>query len=154
MHKTSTERRTRPRWGQIFVCAAEAGIIAFLTWPFWDDGLRGNFYATPAAMAIYGIVFLATCFLLLAGAAPAIAPRAAVVATAWSLPAVMLIKGLLILGGGWGRFHNRMGLGMEILGPIPNYVVDGVIFLGSLGVVYTVRRASRKPQAVLDDSLS
>jgi drug/metabolite transporter (DMT)-like permease len=153
MHKTSTERLARPRWGQILACAAEAGILAFLTWPFWDDGLRGNSYATPAAMAIYGFLFLATCFLLLAGAAPAVTPRRVAIATAWTMPAVMLLKWLLIFGGRWESFHNRMGLGMEILGPIPNYVVDGAIFLGSLAVVFAVRRASPKPRAGVDDPL-
>lgn len=151
MHDPSTERRMRPRWGHIIACAAEAGIIAFFTWPFWVDGLRGDSDATAPAMAIYGFLFLAACLLLLAGAAPAVAPRGVVVATAWSMPAAMLIKWLLILGGGWERFHNRMGLGMEILGPLPNYVIDGAIFLGSLGVVFAVRRASRKPHTVLDD---
>jgi hypothetical protein len=135
-------------------CAAEAGIIGFMTWPFWDDGLRGNFYATPSAMAIYGFLFLASCFLLLASVAPAVAPRAVAVATAGSMPVVMLLKWLLILGGGWQWFHNHMGLGMEILGPVPNYVIDGAIFLGSLGVAYAVRRALPKRNAVPDDPLN
>ena len=66
----------------------------------------------------------------------------------------MLLKWLLILGGGWEWFHNRMGLGMEILGPIPNYVIDGAIFLGLLGAAFAFRRPPPRPNPVGDDRLN
>jgi hypothetical protein len=151
LHERTAAAAPRKRGWRVFACVAQTIVIAVMAYPFWADALHGNtFHATPLALGTYGLLFLMTCGLLLFSIMTVAVPRAARLA-ARSMPAIMVLKWVAMLGGGWELFHNRMGLGMEILGPIPNYVIDGAIFLGAVGVAWTFRVDVQKCE-VSDDS--
>ena len=47
-------------------------------------------------------------------------------------------------GSKWfGLFHNSMGLGMEILGHIPNMVIDGCLFAVFLMALFVTIKFNR-----------
>jgi hypothetical protein len=132
------------------MCAVESLFLVALPFPYWKDALRGTFiYATPLSVAIYvTLLFLAVIVLLLLlrqNLSSRLLTGAIILAL---MPLLSLsLKWLAILSSRQYKslelFHNRMGLGEEILGHIPNLIIDGGIFLAALGAfvtLWTLRR--------------
>ena len=139
--------RRRKRW-VLALCAAELLLLGALPFPYWRDAVRGDFFsATPLSVAMYAtLLVLAVIVLLLLMNRNLSSPLLKGAGILALVPLLSLgLKWVAIVASGMegmGLFHNRMGLGMEILGPIPNMVIDAILFLAALGVfilVWTLR---------------
>lgn len=135
--------RNRQRLALV-LCAAELLLLGALPFPYWKDAFRGTFFsATPFSVAMYATLLLLAVivFLLLMSRnlSPPLLKGAGVLAL---IPLLSLgLKWVALLANGMEGmelFHHRRGLGMEILGPLPNMAIDGLLFLAALGVFISV----------------
>lgn len=123
-------------------------LIVVMPWPFWRDAIDGDLhYVTPIGISGYALS-VACVGLVLYGLISRPGPKAASWLFFPSLVLVVLpiLKWLLISVAGLELFHNRMGLGQEIAGFIPNLVIDGILAVASIGlfvVLIVCRRAER-----------
>jgi len=142
--------RTAKRWAIRF-CVIQLILLPVLTRPYWGDALRGSFfYATQFSIYMYGVVFVLTAVLLGSllpmARAPAVLCRLLFLLAVSPLGSFVLKWGVVVVAG-IAPFHNKMGLGMEILGPIPNMFIDGCLSLAALAIaasIWTLRGLSHR----------
>ncbi len=134
------DKKANRWWGwAASLCAVQVLSICLVSWPYWSEALRGrSFYATALSMCIYGFTLWVNGLLFLCSVGLL---RQAVRSAAATIPIILCFKWIwIMIFDGLDYFHNRMGLGMEILGPVPNMVIDAIILAGSLVVLWAVTK--------------
>ena len=139
-------------------------VAVILPFPFWKEGFEwiagrsSPFHATWLSLGIYLIVL--ACALGLAvsllSAIPSSHRQKTLTTSCALIPALILgTKWLGFMmndfdtGSKWfGLFHNSRGLGMEILGHIPNMVIDGCLFAVFLIAMFVTMKFNR----LIDDA--
>lgn len=116
-------------------------LLVVLPWQFWRDAISGGlYYVTPLGISGYALSAMCVAAVLygLLSSRHRSTPPAWTLLPAIALVAVPLLKWTAIYIRGLESlevFHNRMGLGQEIWGFIPNAVIDGVLALTSFGML-------------------
>ncbi len=138
---------TANRWA-IILASVEAIASLVLLLLFWrmHRNFHHWFYVTHLGLAVYVGILCCSLALLLAllyafvriGHSPQRIPTFLLLMLAFVPIFSLLVKWVPTFFGpisdDWfALFHNRMGLGMEILGPIPNMILDGLLFVATLG---------------------
>ena len=125
----------------LWLAVANLSAIAFLTYPYWEDWLEGQFlYATRVSMWMYGLLAAAWVLVAIAAlvnmATPYGLSRLLMLVPGF-VAITLVVKWILILAMGMEPFHNRMGMGMEILAYVPNLVIDALLILSATASTFT-----------------
>jgi hypothetical protein len=111
-----------------------AGVVC-LTYPYWSEWLKGRFFcATMMSMWIYGLIAAAWIVVTIVVALTTASSRHLLklsILIPGFIAITLLGKWGLILAVGMEPFHNKMGLGMEVLAYVPNLVIDGLLILSA-----------------------
>lgn len=118
-------------------------LLVILPWQFWRDAIDGALFHVTL-LGISGYLLSTVCVgAVLYGL---VSSRHHSIPSAWTLVSagvlvvLPVLKWVAIVRWGLELFHNRMGLGQEIAGFIPNALIDGVLWLVSLGLFAVLLR--------------
>jgi heme/copper-type cytochrome/quinol oxidase subunit 2 len=118
------------RWSLI-VCILLGGLLVLLPWPYWKDAVDGVWlYITSLGISLYILMFALVAILAFClSTRNHTAAKSKVSEILFSVAILLtpVLKWCIIATMGLQYFHNLDGLGREILGPIPNMVIDGVL---------------------------
>lgn len=111
----------------IILCGVQLILIPLLTIPYWS----GDGHATPIALWMYVVTWALALLLFVATFLKRDSRWVGFGGLAWIPFIAALTYGgkwlLIVVLGKLEWFHGGMGLGEEILGPIPNMIFDGLI---------------------------
>jgi len=122
------------RWSLI-VCVLLGGLLIVLPMPYWRDAFGGDwFYVTGLGLSLYVLALLLVgvlAFRLATGDRSVAGLEVSTLLLSVVIFMIPILKWSAIVTMGLHYFHNWDGLGREILGPIPNMVIDAVLGLAS-----------------------
>jgi 1-acyl-sn-glycerol-3-phosphate acyltransferase len=128
----------------LVLCVVEVVLLALVPFPYWQDAVQGRWhFLTLLGCVVYFAMLLLTGIVFVQVRNRHTVSKSPLILAA-TLASIPVFKWTLVALGGMEVFHNRMGLGMEILGFIPNLVIDAGLFIGALGLLIAVWRWSAR----------
>ena len=116
--------------------------------PYWRDAFDGNwFYVTGLGISLYVLTLLIVgilAFRLSTRDQSVAGPEVSTLLLSVVIFIIPILKWSAIVTMGLHYFHNWDGLGREILGPIPNMVIDAVLGLVSTALLLLIWLRYRK----------